>query len=226
LENMTPLGLEGNKRLVVNKTILYCSDGKVDQRIQRRVQETILAAGLPVVSVTQSPLPFGENICVGNIGSSLRSYATQLMVGISVIQTGIVYIVEHDVLYHPSHFKLVPLNPRMGYFDTNRWIGVLADDCYYNWVKTSPFGLRALSMLCGHADFLLEHMGRLAIRVWNGWKHQITPWDCTDCLSAEGSSVDIRHGHNLTTDEKWRRSDVSVESLDPWGRLSEALGVA
>jgi len=189
----------------------------------RCVQKHILASGLPVVSVTQEPISFGENICVGKISHSMKSYATQLMVGLSMIQTGVVYIVEHDVLYHPSHFELVPENPRMGYFDTNRWFGVMADNCYYNWAKTSPFGLRALSMSFGYTDFFLEHLGRLAVRVWNGWKHQITPWDCTDCVAAEFPSVDIRHDNNLTKDEKWKRSDTGVNSLEPWGTLMEAL---
>jgi hypothetical protein len=207
----------------MKKTILYCSDNRIDQHILRLVRQHILTAKLPVVSVTHEPLEFGQNICVGNIGHSLKSYASQLMVGLSMIQTGVVYIVEHDVLYHPSHFKLLPANPRMGYFDTNRWIGVVADGCYYNWAKTSPFGLRALSMSLGYVDFFLEHISRLAIRIWNGWKSQITPWDCTACIEAEGPSVDIRHAKNLTKDEKWKRSDVRLDSLDPWGTLSEAL---
>jgi hypothetical protein len=129
---------------------------------------------------------------------------------------------EHDVLYHPSHFELTPESPLMGYFDTNCWYGAVSEDCYYNWIKTSPFGLRALAMSFGYAEFFLEHMSRLAISIWNGLKSQITPWDCTTCVSAEGPSVNIRHGKNLTK-RRWSYSDTRVDSLPPWGKLSEAL---
>ncbi len=142
------------------------------------------------------------------------------MVGLSMIQTGVVYIAEQDILYHPSHFALLPENPRMGYFDANAVFGVVSEDCYYPWVKTSQFGMRALGMSLGHADWFLEHCSRLAIRIWNGWKYQITPWDCTACISAEGPSVLLRHGNNQTA---WAQSGTPQHHLEPWGKLSEAL---
>lgn len=91
--------------------------------LEDAVRQTILehSGGLPIVSVSQEPLDFGDNICVGDIGRSRHNIYRQLRLGLQRAQSRFVVVCEADFLYPPAFFQFNPERedtyyyPREGY---------------------------------------------------------------------------------------------------------------
>ncbi len=62
----------------------------------------------PVVSVSQRPIDFGRNLCVGEIGASKYNAYKQILIGLRAVDTEFVACVDDDVLYVPEHFQQRP----------------------------------------------------------------------------------------------------------------------
>ncbi len=90
------------------RVIVYYTDSKLDLALANAVRKQIKKASgdaIPIVSVSQEPLRFGQNIAVGEKPHEYRSMYEQLLVGLEAAPPeSIVYLCEHDVFYHPSPF--------------------------------------------------------------------------------------------------------------------------
>ena len=112
----------------------------------------------PIVSVTlNSPVDLGTNIVITD---RVRSYPTmllQIVTALEKLDTDYVFFLEHDVLYHPSHFDFTPPTDTIYYYNYNN----------YRWHVKEEFAityssLLSLSMLCCDRKLALEHFkGRL-----------------------------------------------------------------
>jgi len=110
-------------------TILYITDNALDPVIADRCMELLdwSARGNRIVSVSQKPLEFGDNVCVGEIGRVALSIDVQIKAGLEVIDTPYVAIAEHDCVYVPEHFDFVPKEKETFWYNTNCWLAQ-----YYN----------------------------------------------------------------------------------------------
>jgi hypothetical protein len=88
-------------------TILYYTSSAEDVDFENKIIDNIIAnkGDIPVVSVSQKPLRFGKNICVGNLGKSYYSEYRQIYIGLQVIDTPIVIFCESDFLYPIAYFR-------------------------------------------------------------------------------------------------------------------------
>jgi hypothetical protein len=104
-------------------TIVYYTDNSLDEGFMIWVQfELIKAAqGKPIISVSQQPLEFGKNICVGDIGRSHHSLFTQALIGAKAATTKYIALAEHDCLYTPEHFNWIPLDDEHFFYNINQW---------------------------------------------------------------------------------------------------------
>lgn len=140
-------------------TILYLTDSVFDPWLAQRCRELLLVAadGLPIVSVSQAPLDFGENICVGNIGRSGLSLETQEREGLLRVKTRWVAIAEHDCIYSSEHFRWRPSDNERFWYNTNVWIGQVNNNSP-DWDGTFSYRRRykANSQLVCSADLLLR----------------------------------------------------------------------
>jgi hypothetical protein len=107
----------------------------------------------PIVSVSLgAPIDLGTNIVLKD---RVRSYPTmleQIVMGLEALDTDYVFFLEHDVLYHPSHFDFTPPTDTIFYYNVNN----------YRWYVKEEFaitydGLHSLSMLCCNRKLALEH---------------------------------------------------------------------
>ena len=91
-------------------TAIYYTAHLEDPAVEQAVRETHLesAGDIPIVSVSQQPLDFGTNICVGDVGISDMNAFRQLQIGIRAAKTKYVCNIEADFLYPPEYFQLVP----------------------------------------------------------------------------------------------------------------------
>lgn len=104
-------------------SILYYTANKLPEYFTNATRECLRSAseGLPIVSVSQKPLDFGHNICIGDVGASLLNLYNQVLLAAKAATTTYVALCEDDCLYLPSHFTgYRPPLDAFGY-NQNKW---------------------------------------------------------------------------------------------------------
>jgi len=128
-------------------TLLYYTAHKLPDDCAERVRAHLLesGAGLPIISVSQKPLNFGENICVGEIGQSFYNCYKQIYVGVQKVKTPFVACCEDDTLYNPEHFAFRPAEDAF-YYNKSMWYlegvrkGVRRGGIFWHKWQTGMFG--------------------------------------------------------------------------------------
>lgn len=123
----------------MSKTILYYTGNKKNPTFEKKIRETIwdnaYDSALPIISVSQEPIRFGKNICVGNVGASYLNVYRQMLIGAQEVKTEYIVFVEDDFLYPTDYFAFNPPGGDFYRYD-NTWM-VLWKGSYY---RTKPVG--------------------------------------------------------------------------------------
>lgn len=119
---------------------------------------------LPLVSVSQKPIVFGNNICVGNIGRSHLNLYRQILEGVRAAKTKYVAMAEDDVLYSYQHFHYyLPEKDKFAY-DMNKW-------SIFTWTRPPLFSFRTkrkvVNSLIAKRDMLVAALEERFNRVDN-----------------------------------------------------------
>lgn len=196
----------------VTKACVYYTDNLLDPDIMIACQQSIERGGLPIHSVSLQPLTWGQNIVVPAQRSPLTMFR-QILAGLEASTADVIFLTEHDVLYHPSHFTFTPPNPSTIYYNINVWKvdsatghAVKVDDC------------RQTSGLCANRSLLIAHYReRIQQCEQHGFSRamgfepgtkSIRRGGVDNLPSATWSSaqpnLDIRHTSNLTP-TRWNR---------------------
>ena len=69
---------------------------------------TAIDKGMSIISISQKPIEFGQNICVGDIGISVYNIYKQILIGAKEAKTKYVACCEDDTIYVPDHFEYKP----------------------------------------------------------------------------------------------------------------------
>ena len=108
-----------------NVSIIYYTSNIEKPEFEDKIVKGILNAsnGLPIISVSQKPMDFGTNICVGDVGYSYLNAFRQILLGCMVAKTDFVAMAESDCLY-PKHgyFDYEPEDKNIVYSYNNVWI--------------------------------------------------------------------------------------------------------
>ena len=204
----------------MKKNIIYITDNSADphllevcrQNLRRCVDED------SIISVSHLPIDFGKNVVIDGLDREPYSIFVQILTGIKMSNADVIFIAEHDVLYHPSHFDFIPTKKNRIFYNTNRWA--------VDPVETSPtYGLAVFyytnttSFLCGHKDFLMALFSKgVEILEKNKWRIRdgcIPPKDMPHNerrkfrfirWMAEYPSLDIRHKNTYTPKNMAKRS--------------------
>ncbi len=120
IEKFAPVPDWSMETKTVTKGLIYYTDGHCREDILLACQKSIAKCNLPIVSVSQKPITFGENVVMELPRSSLSMYK-QIVAGLETSTVDIVFLIEHDILYHPSHFTFTPPNENQIYYNMNRW---------------------------------------------------------------------------------------------------------
>jgi hypothetical protein len=151
---------------MIDLTIIYYTNNRenpeFEYRIRRTLRRTIKPLRIPLISVSQKPINFGTNICVGDVGLSAQNAWRQFQIGAIKAKTRFVCSGEHDVLYAPDFFTFKP--PR--------------DDAFYiahpMWVlwnlrgKQRAFGLKqqgSESAVIVGREYLIDMIEELAVNI-------------------------------------------------------------
>ena len=212
----------------VPRTIVYYTDGHIDEGLSRAVRKNLkkVAGPIPIISVSQKPLNFGKNICVGMKERSNRSIYEQILAGLEAAEPGsVIYLCEHDIAYSPSHFAHVPeMKDRLDY-NQNRYYWAPGQSEYL-----PARGQWALSQLIAYREFLIEKVKEsLAVEQPTSEMYRCR----THKFESERPNVDIRHGMNFSRDGRWKKeyyagiSKLTVKNIGHWGspaHFSSKLG--
>lgn len=94
------------KVAVNDLTVIYYTANTIDDYFMAQMQYylTVAIGDLPLISVSQKPLNFGQNVHVEFRPSHLNIYR-QALIGALKANTKYIALAEDDVLYSPDHFK-------------------------------------------------------------------------------------------------------------------------
>lgn len=179
------------------KKILYYTDNNIDPKLQQLCIDQLLKVDIPIVSVSWLPVDLGTNIVVG--GGNPRCDETifwQITTGAMECLGDIVYLAEHDVLYHPSHFAFIPPRRNILYYNTNRYRWRLSDNKKWFWKSNSVAGR---SQIVAWGNAISEHFSGMT-------KKKRT-------FKSKCPNVDIRHDRNFTTG---REPKKFVDEIPCW----------
>lgn len=224
----------------VSKGIVYYTDNRLDEPYFRACQNQLKNSvnGHHILSVSLAPLDFCENIHL-NLERGYLTMFRQILTGLEAIDTDIVFFAEHDILYHPSHFKFVPTDRTKVYYNTNVW-HVRASDGH-----ALHYTAKRTSQLCAYRDVLIEHYKKRVERVERegfSYKMGFEPGSHnrkeriddlkSDTWSSEYPNIDIRHDQNLTR-SRWRQDQfrdhrncqdwIEADEVPGWGVTAGAF---
>ncbi len=104
-------------------SVIYYTSNQEEESFEKKVREQILRAcgNIPIVSVSQKPIDFGKNICVGDVGVSEFNALRQILIACENTDTDYVICTEADCLYAPDYFAYQPMGKNV-YRNTNTYI--------------------------------------------------------------------------------------------------------
>jgi len=105
------------------KTILYYTSNRENEEFEEKIRQNILenCGDLPIISISQKPIDFGKNICVGDVGHSYLNEWRQILIGAKKARTKHVILCEADFLYPKEYFEFEPGDEKI-YRYNNVWI--------------------------------------------------------------------------------------------------------
>lgn len=200
------------------RVIIYYTDHHIEESLGQIVRKQLAkaATNIPIISVSHKPLNFGKNICTGVKPRSNLNIYEQIYAGLKAAPEGsIIYLCEHDVIYHTSHFAFLPKHDDQLYYNQNR----------FHWGIGQPNYLPArgkwpLSQLVARREFLLKEIEKILA---TGEMPSTVINRRTRSFTSAKPNVDIRHGKNFSKNGRWKKeyyagtSRYAVANIAHWG---------
>lgn len=141
-----------------NLTVIYYTSNYLEDHnpyfLENTKRQLLEALGdLPLISVSQRPMAFGQNICLGDIGRSHLNIYKQILTGSKAAKTKYVAMAEDDVLYSYEHFHEMVPDRDVFLYDMNKW-------SLFTWTDPPMFSFRTkrkvVNNLIAPRDMLVE----------------------------------------------------------------------
>jgi hypothetical protein len=119
-------------------TVVYITSNREIPEFEEKIKGKLLevVGDNKLISVSQKPINFGENICVGDIGQSYKNADIQLLTGARAATTEYIAIAESDQLYPPGFFDF-QYGTDLHYMYDNLWVLRTFDPSHF---KQKEFG--------------------------------------------------------------------------------------
>jgi hypothetical protein len=98
----------------VNKndaTILYYTSNREDEFFENNIRKILVKNSrkiFNITSISQKPIDFGDNICVGDVSANDNNIYRQILIGCEAVKTPFVILAEADNLYPYDYFNFDP----------------------------------------------------------------------------------------------------------------------
>jgi hypothetical protein len=229
-------------------TVIYYTSNWLDEHnpyfLENTKKQLLIAIGdLPLISVSQKPMAFGTNVCVGDIGRSHLNIYRQILEGAKAAKTKYVAMAEDDILYSFEHFHYyLPEKDRFAY-DMNKW-------SIFTWTKPPLYSFRTkrkvVNNLIAKRDMLIaameERFKRFDQLISEGRKEEniISYWGDpgryesklgvtvreTEEFYSDNPSIVFSHPEAygyLSRGTRKRLGDLKAIELPYWGRAEDIL---
>lgn len=113
------------KRIMKDITVIYYTSNRESEDFEAKIRNNLknTIGNLPLISVSHKPIDFGQNICVGDVGTSDHNIYRQMQLALMKVRTKFVATTEADCLYPPSgYFDFEPPDETTAYHYLNVWI--------------------------------------------------------------------------------------------------------
>ena len=136
------------------KGVVYYTTNVGDElmldKCRKQITKGIKEKHIISVSLNQS-IKLGTNIVL-KLEPGYLTMAKQILEGLVKSTSDVIYLCEHDVLYHPTHFSFIPPREDVIYYNTNVWrVRVEDNHCLY------CNNLKQLSGLVAYRKTLIKH---------------------------------------------------------------------
>ena len=215
------------------KGVVYYSDCRGDLAILRAAREQLARSvnGHQIVSVGLDYIPFGDVQITLPLERGYLAMFKQILAGLEMSDADVIFLAEHDVLYHPSHFDFTPPDASLVYYNENVW------KVDQETGRALHYACRQTSGLCAYRSVLLEHYRkRVELVKEHGFSRKMGFEPGThgrpervDLLHSEAwmspkPNIDIRHKHNLTP-SRWRKDQFrDKRHCQGWTEADEVPG--
>ena len=215
--------------------MVYYTDNRLDERLMAACQAVLnrCVNGHDLVTVSLKPMSFGRNLTLA-LERGVLTMFKQILAGLEACRADVVFLVEHDLLYHPSHFEFRPERKDAFYYNENTWKVDAADG------KALHYICKQTSGLCAWRELLVEHYKKRVARVEaEGYNRNMgfepgchrPPRGVDDhpalAWMSASPNIDIRHGANLTP-SRWSREQfrnknscrgwTEADAVPGWGK--------
>lgn len=194
-------------------TGLYVTSNRENQGFEQKIREDILnkKGDMPIISVSQKPIDFGTNICIGDVGTSGFNFVAQLRIACKNAKTKFVLALESDCLYAPDYFKFIPPHKDGVWRNTNNYVLVHGENMFYPKDSQTAFQVAGRDFLLDRLNFLLKDQPEWSTDMQNfpkeigqpfleGWNTFKTEFACFGIKTGEGMRVQTRHGKEGLTE--------------------------
>lgn len=123
---------------MADTTVIYFTSNREKEAFEGRIRRTLLRTigTLPLISVSQKPIDFGINICVGELEASTANALRQIQLGAVAATTQFITLAESDYLYPREYFRFKPTRDDTAYLATPIYV------CFAQHRKTKFFALK------------------------------------------------------------------------------------
>ena len=211
-------------------TVVYYTSNTEHKRFEDRICKSLARAkgNLPLVSVSQEPMQFGVNICVGKVGASSQNAYRQIFLGAQSAETRFVCMAESDCIYPPEYFQFVPPDDQSAWLAYPLWILFCQrgkGKCFY----LKPRGSESAMVI--NREVLIKRIEEIlsSLDYWGpasangeGWPYLL------DRRAIKSRHFDAPVLTFKTDQNMHRRTPHKTESktreLQPWGKASDIIG--
>ena len=203
-------------------TIIYYTSNREKVQFEQMIRDRIMSVigNTPLVSVSQRPIYFGENICVDDVGLSDYNIYRQMQIGCLAAKTKYVCTAEADCMYPPT-----------GYFDyqpPDDWTAGHYTNVYILWKGSHIFHQKAFS-LCGlyaNREYLLSRFSRSLDSVQ--WRPDFKPhhplfykWKEWIPFQSNIPIINIKTGDGMRMISGTDTEGKPVKELPYWGKATD-----
>ena len=219
-------------------TIIYYTSNRISEFFANNIRKQILKAigNIALISVSQKPIDFGKNICVGNIGRSNYNIYKQALIGAKKAKTKYVAMCEDDVLYTPEHFTCYRPDDEHFAYNFNRWN-------IYTWSRPPIFSYKhriIMNQLIAPRELLVKALEErfkkyptadtVPVKVWSEIgkyeRHLGVTIQKTVEFNSPESNIMFSHSEALGykgLGKKKKHGDKRVKELLYWGEAKKIL---
>lgn len=210
------------KKVQPDITILYYTANVVEFDVIERLKKTI--GNKPIISISQKPMEFGTNICVGEVGRSLQNIYKQILEGAKKAKTKYVALCEDDCLYVPEHFDY---RSETFAYNLNRWNLHIDEEIYSH--RHTP----VLSQCIAPTKLLIECLEqRMAIDVPDKYCGEMGLYEkklglkeySYETFETKEANLVICHKKNIMGRKYIGKDAEPCVDLAPWGNAKELIG--